>query len=191
MLQLTSQSRDTAYGEFLEHARWIRGNIVFATIHMVGSDNGLSKFRGRRAAVDAEVARREAAAIAWLRDAFAVADTLHSPAVFLAMHADPGFGAPIGSRARRGFDPFVQALEEEVAGFDGVVVLAHGDTHFQRVDKPLVRRTTGRPLEQFTRLEVFGSPDVGWIRVIVDTTRPEIFFFRPKRIRWTWPWPRR
>jgi hypothetical protein len=35
------------------------------------------------------------------------------------------------------------------------------------VDHPLLRRTTGRGLEILTRLQVPGSPEVGWVRVVV------------------------
>jgi hypothetical protein len=40
--------------------------------------------------------------------------------------------------------------------------LLQGDNHEYVVDHPLIQRTTGRVLENFTRLEVMGSPDVGW-----------------------------
>ena len=82
---------------------------------------------------------------------------------------------------RRAFEPFLKTLEEEVATFDGPVILAHGDHHEYTVDSPLVDRRTGRSLDNFTRLQVMGSPDVGWVRVAVDTVGPT-FRFAPRRI---------
>ena len=69
--------------------------------------------------------------------------------------------------ARRAYEPFAAALEEEVERFGKPVLAVHGDDHELIVDYPLVRRTTGRWLANLTRLEVPGSPDVGWVRVVV------------------------
>jgi len=43
----------------------------------------------------------------------------------------------------------------------------------------LVEPSTMRPIENVTRLENFGSPDVHWSRVTVDPARPELFGFSP------------
>jgi hypothetical protein len=37
-----------------------------------------------------------------------------------------------------GYDAFLNALVAETQAFDGQVVLVHGDTHFFKMDKPLV-----------------------------------------------------
>ena len=182
-LPLTSQSQDTTFSEFVENARWVREQIVFTTIHVVGSQNGRQPFEGRTAEDDAEVERRMSAAIAWLREAFAVAHGLEARAVFIGIHANPAFTETPNDPRRAPFDPFLEVLEEEVERFGGPVLLAHGDTHTQRIDHPLTRRATGQPLNNFTRLEVFGSPDVGWVRVVVDTLNPELFAFHPQKIR--------
>jgi len=47
-------------------------------------------------------------------------------------------------------------------------LLIHGDTHRYRLDRPMVHPGTGRPLHNFTRIEVFGSPAVNWVRVQVS-----------------------
>ncbi len=102
------------------------------------------------------------------------------------MHADPEFKAPVDNPYRQAYEPFMESLEEVVEQFDGPVLLVHGDNHEFIVDRPLVRRTTRRVLENFTRLEVFGSPDIGWVEVAVDTTSSsERFRFLPHRMpRW-------
>jgi hypothetical protein len=62
---------------------------------------------------------------------------------------------------RQGFELFIRTLEEEVARFEGTVVLAHGDNHEFVVDAPLTDRRSGQVLANLTRLQVIGSPDVG------------------------------
>lgn len=62
-MRVESQSAEAGFGEFVENVRWTRGGIVFATLHVVGSSNGLENFAGRTAASDAEADRRIQAAI--------------------------------------------------------------------------------------------------------------------------------
>ena len=64
-MRVVYQASDTAWAEFVEHQRWTRGGIVFATVHLVGSRNGMDDFPGRSEADDAEVRRRTKAAAAW------------------------------------------------------------------------------------------------------------------------------
>jgi hypothetical protein len=71
-------------------------------------------------------------------------------------------------------------LETEVVTFGKPVLFVHGETHVFRVDKPLFNTKNGRAIENFTRLEVFGSPDVHWVRIIVDPNNPNLFIFRPE-----------
>ena len=182
ILSVTSQSQNPAYAAFVENARWVYEDIVFMTIHVVGSQNGLIDFPARTAADDSAYVRREAAAMAWLRAGFAHAAEATSRAVVIAIHADPQFQAAAGSAARRGYDPFLAALEEEVAHFDGPVVLVHGDTHIYRIDTPLVDRRTGQRLENFTRIEVYGAPNVGLVTVGVDPASADLFSFQAKRM---------
>jgi hypothetical protein len=184
-LPLAIQGGDGAYAEFVENARWEREGIVFATVHLVGSRNGLEPFPGRTEADDAESRRRTEAAAAWLRATFASAREAGARAVFLAFHTDPHLDEPVGGPERQALEPFLGALEEESEKFSGPVVLAHGGSHEYIVDRPLMRRTTGRLLENVTRLEVPGSPRVGWVRVVVTPTAPEPFAFERHVIpRW-------
>ena len=103
----------------------------------------------------------------------------------IAFHANPAFGQPADNRYRRTYEPFIEALEEEVEKFEKPVLAAHGDDHVFTVDHPLVRRTTGQRLDNLTRLQVPGSPEVGWVRVVV-TPGPEVSFAFEKHVipRW-------
>ena len=92
-------------------------------------------------------------------------------AIVVSFHANPRFDSPAGSRAREGYDDVVAALEREASAFEKPVLVIHGDTHHYRVDHPL----PGTP--NLVRMEVLGSPWVGWTRVSVDPGRPEVFSF--------------
>ena len=58
------------------------------------------------------------------------------------------------------------------------VLFVHGDTHTYRVDRPF-RDEKGDRVPNLTRLEVYGSPQVGWVRVTVDPNDSDLFRFEP------------
>jgi hypothetical protein len=65
------------------------------------------------------------------------------------------------------------------------VVLVHGDSHFFRIDNPIWQRPprgqAGTPgLENFRRVETFGSPNHHWVHVTVDPKDTGVFTFRPR-----------
>ncbi len=184
-LPLISQGGDEPFPQFVENARWVHRGIVFATVHLVGSMNGMGPFPGRTEADNAESKQRTEAATAWLRLAFATARQTSAPAVVLAFHADPLLEHPVDDPERQALEPFLTALEEEVEGFPGPVLIAHGGSHEFIADQPLVRRTTGKRLDNLTRLEVPGSPEVGWVRVVVTPGALRPFTFKRQNVpRW-------
>lgn len=176
-LPLVSQAGREPFPEFVENARWTRDRIIFATVHIVGSQNGMKSFPARTERDDAEAKRRTEAATAWLRETFAEARTTNASAVVVSFHANPAFEEPIEDSYRRSFEPFITAVEEEAEQFAHPVLLAHGDNHLYTVDHPLIRRTTRRRLDNLTRLQVPGSPHVGWVRVIVTPGAENPFAF--------------
>lgn len=172
-----------------ENVRWSHRGVVFATVHVVGSQNATNEFPTRDADDAAEVERRTAAAVAWLHEAFDRAEATDAPAVFVMMHANPGLGAGAGpDEIDEAYRPVLTALEARTRAFDGPVALAHGDTHYFRVDKPVLPRSDGPQnggteaswLPNFTRVESFGAPRVHWVRVRVDPDDPEVFSFEPE-----------
>ncbi len=182
---LQTQASQSEFTEFVEHLRWTGDGLVFATLHLVGSGNATDEFPKRTPQDDEEVTRRTAAATAWLRDTFAAARAAGAPAVILGFHANPAFERPPDYGYRQHYEPFLTALEEEVAAFGKPVLAIHGDNHIYTVDHPLVRRTTGRRLENLTRLQVPGSPDVGWVRIVVTPGPTPTFTFEPRVVpRW-------
>lgn len=166
---------ETQGGGFVENMRWREQHVMFATLHIVGSHNGLAPFAGRSPADDAEVAERIRATVAWIEETFAQARQENMRGVLLLFQANPGFDLAKGSNGRRGFEEILEAFERKALEFGKPVVLAHGDSHYFRVDKPMKGSHSNRRIENVTRVETFGADDVHWLRVVVDPNSPEVF----------------
>lgn len=192
-ITLAIQSVDPRYAKYVENRSWIHEGVHFVTLHIVGSNNN----RGRNPQMDAEYAERNAANLAWMVHAFERARSGQARAIVIVIQANPFFertwaasqvksylpGLPVDMSQPvqpTGFDDFLAALEREVPAFPKPVLLVHGDTHLFRLDKPLVRKSDQRLIEHFTRLETFGSPDVHWVRVVVNPKEPAVFSVTPQ-----------
>jgi hypothetical protein len=175
-MALESQSANPAWKEFVENARWRRGDFLFVTVHLVGSHNGTARFAARRPADDSAVVRRTAAAVAWIDTAFAIATTDSLSGIVIAVHANLRLDNP----QRNPYASVVARLIHHTTAFPGQVMLIHGDTHEQDVDHPLRRRDTGAVLENFTRVETFGSPDIGWLKVVLDSVAGRVVEIEPR-----------
>lgn len=184
-IALESQSSDPEYDEFVEHARWSHGGVWFVTIHVVGDLNGGRAFPGRETRHDDEVARRTQGAVAWLYGSFAAAVAADAAAVVVAMHANPLYQP--GERERAAYSPIEEALVDLAQHFGKPVLVIHGDEHRYIVDRPFRDATTGAPIANLQRLETFGSPDIGWVDVVVDPALPELFRFEPN-VTPGWMW---
>jgi hypothetical protein len=176
-----TQSDDSTWKEFVENVRWRYGGFLFITAHLVGSANGRG-FDGESIPDRVtEADRRMAAGLRWIDTSIAIArnDSLHG--IVIAIHADPGFEQPGGSY--RAYREFVQHLEKRASAFTGTVLFIHGDSHEYRVDNPIKRAGTDSVLSNFTRLETYGSPDIGWVRVVVDTVAGRVVSYQPRLMR--------
>jgi hypothetical protein len=98
------------------------------------------------------------------------------------MQANPFPERGSTNRVKAGFKQMLDVLEEETIAFGKPVVLVHGDSHYFRIDKPLVGSRSKRRIENFTRVETFGNPDVHWVRVTVNPHDPNVFTFRPQTV---------
>lgn len=154
-----------------ENARWFQGGVVFATLHMTGTNNNLRQ----DADAVAEHFAREADNAAWLSAAFETADAQDAAGVVLFTHANPQWDAPKWSPT--GFDAFRDALRTHAAAFARPILVVHGDTHTFRLDHPFA----GAP--NVMRLEVYGPPDRGAVLVEVHPDEPELFRVAPLRHR--------
>jgi hypothetical protein len=109
-IPLITQRREPRYAKFVENARWSRGGVVFATVHVVGShNNDQSNVPG---AVE-EWRERDDANETWIRATFAEATQSGAPGVAFFFQADP-FAEDKGRPGYEpGFERFLKTLEEE------------------------------------------------------------------------------
>jgi len=140
----------------------------------------------------AEYTARNAANIAWMEETFAEATRRHSVAIMFISQADPGFSlfefdapqrdpatlvqtsGPSSTPAAAAFDGFLEfllALRAKAIAFRKPVNYVHGDSHYFRIDKPIMTLTGPSRLQNFTRIETFGNHseggnnDVQWVKV--------------------------
>ena len=175
-IPLVTQRRDPAHAKFVENARWNRGGVVFATVHVVGSSNNhqasvpgaLEEWRGREAANDA-----------WVRAAFAEARANQAPAVALFFQADP-FGIDKNRPGYApGFERFLKTVEAEARAFAKPVLLVHADEHRFRLDVGMKFEANSAPVPNVTRLETFGAQNFHGVLVSVDPESAAVFATGP------------
>ncbi len=173
-MPLKRQSDDPTFAAYRENVRWTTGGVVFATLNVPGDRNHFG---------DPEFAERNAANLAWIRGAFALARNDEARAVMLIMQANPHFDLASTNALRRGFNEMLKVIEEETVAFRKPVVLVHGDSHYFRIDQPMMGSRSKRRIENFTRVETFGNPDVHWIQAIVDSRDPNVFQFERRLVK--------
>ena len=164
------------YAEYREHLRWIAGNVLFVGLNVQGSNNNL----GRTAAMDAEHRARMAAVFDWMQDGLRLARERDLAGMVIFAQADPDFELRIRRKAGDGFAAFREALRDLALRFGKPVLFVNGDTHFYKLDKPLKDASSGKPIENFTRVIVFGSPQTRWIRAGIDAPTPQLFEVSPQ-----------
>jgi hypothetical protein len=182
-MPLLRQSRDRDFAKYSENARWDHGGVTFVTLHVTGSNR-----LGRSPEGDAEFAERNKADMTWLRQGFAHAKANNSRAVMVLQQANmfpemPPFPGKPGTPS--GFTELRALLEQEAAAFRRPVVLVNGDSHYFRIDNPFRKNAAPgqRPppsLENFLRVETFGTPNHHWLHVTVEPNDPNVFVFRPR-----------
>ncbi len=177
-LERQSDDPDTAaaFRAYRENVRWIAGGVLFIGLNIPGSNDNF----GRTPQMDAEHAQRGRANAAWLAQGFELAKKKDYAAVFMFIQANPDFDLSYLRRLNRadGYAAFKKELLAQTLAFGKPVVLVHGDTHRYRVDQPLYDPATLKRVEQFTRIESFGSPFVDWIKVGVDPAAPKLLAIR-------------
>ncbi len=154
---------------FPENVRWAESRVVVASLHVVGSDNGLAPWTGlgqttpNQAQLD-EVAARVVAATRWVDAAFDQAERDRSKGVVLMMQTDTWDPSPTP-----GQQEVVDAIAARTAAFDGEVLLLQGDSHQYVADNPL-------GLDNFTRVVVHGETlPFEYLRLTVDPRSEAVF----------------
>jgi hypothetical protein len=182
-MRVHTQATSVDFPDFVENAIWERSGVVFATVHLNGPTEPPEE--------PERMQRKFDAAEAWIREAFRQAQDSDARGLLLAMQTDPWviWGLPPLLRnfcpncplPRPGLEWLDPVLIEGSLAFGRPVVLAVGDTHIFRVDKPLYT-ADGQLVQNFTRVETFGFPDVHWVRVRVDPETPWVFSFHQQLV---------
>ncbi len=179
----------------VENRRWTLRGVVYATLNMPGSCNNLCDTMPD----PAEFAARNQANILWMQQTFDRATAAKAAAIMFIAQANPGWDLSDGTRAPLrnantlaetdgqpdGFQAFLAAFRDQIIAFRKPVVYVHGDTHYFRIDRPLLD-SQGRRLENFLRVETFGNNaangnnDAHWVKVLVDDRTREVFAFQPQ-----------
>jgi len=166
----TEAQDDAAPGchSYPENRMWTFGRVRFVTVNVPGSRNN----EGWDAASDAEAQCRNPANRRWIDRAADLVERNDDRALVIATQADPWLDdipafreliAHVGALAQRLHRP---------------VMFVHGDTHTYRYDTPF-KDASGTTIASALRLETYGSPLVGWVRVVVDPGDPALFSVQP------------
>ncbi|MFG2086848.1 MULTISPECIES: metallophosphoesterase [unclassified Spirillospora] len=172
-MHVFSQATDPRHRAYRENVMFSRGQVVFSTVHVVGSENDLepwSQLPGgdRPAPRLAEFEDRKAAALDWIDAAFARADRTHASGVLLMMQAEP--------TATPGFAEIRERIVQHSRAYGKPVLLVHGDEHRYEVESAYA----GVP--NLTRLETFGATASQWLRVTADRNDPKVFTWEPQTV---------
>lgn len=181
-LPIVSQASSETYGDFVENVYWLDQNVLFATVHLIGlsgEEGGIGLHRDM-----------EDAAMEWLGRVFDVALEKDAKGVFVAMQADlyPFSGERAWLKAvcaacgdvRPLYERFHEALLKQSRRYKRPIMLAMGDTHVFRVDKPLY--DGDKVVEHVTRVESFGDHEIHWVRIEVHPTSGDVFRVRQELI---------
>lgn len=151
-----------------ENRFWSRARVRFVTLNVPGSDNNTGYGAGEE-----EARCRNEANAAWLERAVSASERTETRALVILLQANPW------SSKRGAHGALLRQIEDAAPRLRRPVLLVHGDTHNQRVDTPF-QDVLGNPLPWLVRLETFGSPFLGWVKVTVDPDDPNVFRFEPR-----------
>ncbi len=154
-------------GAYPENRSWTYRRIRFVTLNVPGSDNNV----GFDAASDAEAVCRNDANRRWLERAVEESAGPQTRALVVAIQADPW------ETRKPVYKDFLAQVRKAGRRLAKPLLFVHGDTHIYRVDTPFA--DAAGTLLNVTRLETYGSPFVGWVKVTVDAS-PDVFSFEPK-----------
>jgi hypothetical protein len=173
-MALAHQSSDPQFSKFVENARWEKTGVVFASVHVIGSNNNLQR---DQAAVN-EYIERNSANLAWINAAFARASEVAAKGVVFFFQADLLFEKESEQDARSGFNDTINAFKRLAIAFGKPVLLIHGDHHHLVIDQPLMGPGRQR-IMNVTRIMVHGDTEVHGTLVMVDTDDPDLFSYKP------------
>lgn len=151
-----------------ENRFWSRSRVRFVTLNVPGSENNTGYGPGEE-----EARCRNESNARWLERAVSLSERTETLALVILFQANPW-------NSRRGaYGLLLSQIEDAARRLRKPVLLVHGDSHNQRVDTPF-EDGLGIPVPGLVRLETFGSPFLGWVKVTVDPGDPNVFRFEPR-----------
>ena len=173
-----------------ENSYWMREGVLFATMHVVGS---MDSFHPHIKNLINESVNRRHAGYNWMLQVLKKAKDVDASAVVIATHAemferedsrdspDRYSGTKIRGGTKGPYAGYVYALASIAREFKKPVLLIHGDSHRFVIDTPLRHYGDDNivKLGNFTRLQVFGHPDLRAVKIHVDTSDEQVFSFSP------------
>lgn len=178
-MRLERQSSDPRFAAYRENVRWEAGGALFVGLNVTGSNNNFHGPAYSGGPVP-EFLARNAANRDWLAQAFALARARKLAGVMVIIQANPEFEAAAAGQPKPGYRDFIHQLREETQAFAGQVVLVHGDSHHQQINQPLLDAAGREVVKNFTRVETYGAPFMGWVKGTVDAADPQVFRFEPR-----------
>ncbi|WP_262887029.1 metallophosphoesterase [Spirosoma arboris] len=180
-LPLTSQAKHPEFATYVENNRWQHGNVAFATVHIVGTNNN---FYPDPKGNNAEFYDRNKANLAWLDEVFSQAKAANNIAVVLFTQADM-YNPAKDAKEANAFIALKEKLQTLTVDFKKPVLLVNGDSHVFLVDKPLyVKGGKGKKdLDNFTRLQTFGEDNIHAVKVTINPATPGLFQIEPLMVQ--------
>ena len=166
---------------FPEHLMWLQGSTLFIALNVPGSNNDLSNPASRK--TTAKKVRqlfmdREKAIDSWLAQAEQLfTNTQSAPTeTVIAIQGNPIDGSGTAwnldalLRTGNGYESFMRRLSAYINNTGRPLLLAHGDTHRYKWDKPDLKDYGGTATSNalFYRVEGWGHPFVNsWVKITI------------------------
>jgi len=145
---------------------------------------------------DAEFKARDAANVAWINKGFEKAAADGSVGVIVVVQANMDWegyardAATPNNENTAAFANVKQALLTNTLKFKKPVLLQNGDEHWYQVDMPmnetagkLIEKDKGSLVENFTRVQTFGSGFNHWVELIIDPHAENLWTFKVHLIK--------
>lgn len=145
---------------------------------------------------DAEYKARDAANVAWIAKGFAKAKADESVGVIVLIQANMDWegysrdAAAPNNENTAAFAATKQALLTGTLAFGKPVLLQNGDEHWYQVDMPmnetagkLIEKDKGTLVENFTRVQTFGSGFNHWVELTIDPRSESLWNFTPRIVK--------
>lgn len=165
-MTLNAQSKLIGFEKFVENNAWTFGDIQFATIHLVGSNNNYKQ----PDSVNQEFIEREKANLAWLEHIFELAK--NKKGVMFFTQADMFYK---DMKPSKGFEKIVAKLTELTQKYGKQVFWVNGDSHRFITDKPLLINNQKTTVMNFTRINVFGDAEMAAVKITFDPKSSTLF----------------